>query len=393
MGWRNRALVLAWFSSLPGPAAPAQTATALRLPPLPEGRLPATFTTVSGIHELSDGRVIILDRGDRTVHLADFRTGTVVQVGRHGSGPGEYLLPTRLLPGRLGAVAVHDPPNARLLLLDPRGVPVGTVPDRPPRGMVANTVESPAASGADTAGHFYARAQSAAPGPGGRWVVADSAAILRWSAEAPARDTMAFIPTPLPPGTVVLHGMVVGRPWRVEPFTVVPTWAVGPDGRVGVVHPNPWRVELIRPDGTRVSAVPDPGAPIRVTEGHRRAWRAERGRPVHQTVYPAGGGTPFIRIVTPRVEEPARWPTVLPPLTAEPPRFDDRDFLWVERSVAAGAPRRYDVFDPSARRLASVELPAGTRLLGFGRGVIYVARRDPDALERLEKFRMPGTLR
>ena len=44
-----------------------------------------------------------------------------------------------------------------------------------------------------------------------------------------------------------------------------------------------------------------------------------------------------------------------------------------------------DVFDGAGRRARQMTLPAGRRVVGVGRGVIYVVVRDADDLETLEK--------
>lgn len=58
------------------------------------------FTEVTAIRELNDGRVLILDRGEGTLLLGDFRDGTIRQVGRRGCGPGEYEAPMQLFATR-----------------------------------------------------------------------------------------------------------------------------------------------------------------------------------------------------------------------------------------------------------------------------------------------------
>src|SRR3954451_12186009 len=60
------------------------------------------FTRIESVRELRDRRVLIVDQGERSVELVDFRTpDATTKVGRLGSGPGEYGFPGRLvaLPG------------------------------------------------------------------------------------------------------------------------------------------------------------------------------------------------------------------------------------------------------------------------------------------------------
>ena len=64
--------------------------------PAPEKTFPEDFTQIRGVRELSDGRVIVSDRLDKGVVVADFTRGTMLKIGRTGSGPAEYRLPTGL---------------------------------------------------------------------------------------------------------------------------------------------------------------------------------------------------------------------------------------------------------------------------------------------------------
>jgi hypothetical protein len=64
--------------------------------------------------------------------------------------------------------------------------------------------------------------------------------------------------------------------------------------------------------------------------------------------------------------------------------------VWVERSVTAGAPRTFDLFDAGGRLRARATLRSGRRLLGFGRGTLYAAATDDSSIEILERFRWPS---
>jgi hypothetical protein len=62
---------------------------------------------------------------------------------------------------------------------------------------------------------------------------------------------------------------------------------------------------------------------------------------------------------------------------------------WVERSVAANAPREFDIFGADARMKSRVILPAGRRLVGFGKGVVYLREVTADELNYLERYKVP----
>lgn len=86
--------------------------------------------------------------------------------------------------------------------------------------------------------------------------------------------------------------------------------------------------------------------------------------------------------------EPPSWPKHLPPFLSDARvEFAPDGTLWLERSLASpdDAPT-YDLIDRVGRVSARVRLPPGRRLLGFGRGSVYVVRRDEFDLEYLERY-------
>jgi hypothetical protein len=61
--------------------------------------------------------------------------------------------------------------------------------------------------------------------------------------------------------------------------------------------------------------------------------------------------------------------------------------LRVERAQHAGQPPRYDLFDQNGNRIGRAVLPAGRRLLGLGRGTLYLIATDETGIERVERYR------
>ena len=84
-----------------------------------------------------------------------------------------------------------------------------------------------------------------------------------------------------------------------------------------------------------------------------------------------------------------RWPNEIPPFLAGAASVAPDGRLWVlrTRSHTDSIPQ-YDVFDTAGRRTLRVFLPARAHLAGFGRGAVYVARRDADDLLYLQRHRM-----
>ena len=64
-------------------------------------------------------------------------------------------------------------------------------------------------------------------------------------------------------------------------------WVVFRDGRVAIVHPDPYRVEFVDVDGRSRIGPTIQFDPVEVTEGHREQWKEKENRPRLLTV-----GTP-----------------------------------------------------------------------------------------------------
>jgi hypothetical protein len=63
---------------------------------------------------------------------------------------------------------------------------------------------------------------------------------------------------------------------------------------------------------------------------------------------------------------------------------------WVLRTRPAGDKiPTYDVFDRTGTLVKKVSLNPSSRVVGFGKGVVYVARSDEDDLVYLQRFTRP----
>lgn len=372
--------LLLWPSAVLSQAPPVST-LATPLADFPEG-----FTNLAGLRELPGGRVLTIETCDRVVKLLDFSTEEARQVGRTGAGPNEYRNPARLLPLRGDSTAVHDVGNQRYLVLDPAGRPARLFSALPSTsqsagGAVVSTSFQP--THGDGRGRFYAR-ESGMRATDAGLVVNDSAAIEWWDPYSGARDTVAFYRLNRP-------GPVSRDP--APPFTTGVQWAVAPDGRVALVHPSDYHVEFIAPSGARSRGGPNPFTPVRLSDGHRAEWRNEQKPPCPMAMSgtftgPDGKTGTFMRMPTP---EPKEWPAVLPPIVAGGVTFASDGTLWVRRHVAADAPQAYDVLDGSGRVVRRVVLPKRAKLLGFGKGVVYLVRLDEDDLQYVQRHALPAS--
>ena len=94
-------------------AAVAQQKLALTKP---DAAYAEPFTSIRGVRELANGKVLVSDVQDKVVQLVDLAAGTAIKIGREGQGPEEYMLPMGLFampdgiadPQRLIALMVQE---------------------------------------------------------------------------------------------------------------------------------------------------------------------------------------------------------------------------------------------------------------------------------------------
>ena len=321
------------------------------------------FTSLVGMKELKDGRVILVDETEKTVLLLNSQLATASTVGSQGSGPEEYLVPSRLFSLAGDSSAVLDNPNHRLLVLTPEGEP---------RGVINLFPEFSVAQASDGFGRLYRARRDG-----------DSYAIVRWTPPSSTLDTVGHYPVPADARPEGVGTRLVDR----NPFPMSSTWAVAADGTIAIVHPDPYRVEVIRLDGAPEEGPVMDVNRVEVSEDHKNQWRERLGKPQVEArvTLRGGGGAATNRIPS---LEPANWPRHLPPFLRDAATFASDGRLWVQRTTPAGDPPTFDVFDSQGRRVEQVFLPQGRRLLGFGLGTLYAVSRDHLDLEYLEQYRV-----
>ena len=357
----------------------------------PIAELPDAFLEVSAVRELPDGRVIVVDGNEFAVYVADFRSGRRQQLGRNGRGPGEYVLPTRLyeLPG--DSTAVLDEGQAHLLVMDgkPRFVTtiylLGNTPGVRP-DFARAIIE-----GVDDAGRYYGRAMPIRVGRGGTRELTESAAIQRWTAASPRRDTVGYVRVEPDPTRRLVAGSVVSRASN-RAFRTAPQWAVSRDGRVAVVDWKPYQVTFLHPDGRVARGQPINYQPVRVTREVREEFLEAEARPRPFLANARGGGAPFVtlRKGSRTTEDAWDFPEFLPPFLQRAVRFDRDGRLWIQRTSPHGAATSFDLVDDSGSVAERVVLPQRARLIGFGENVAYLVRLDQDDLQYLQKYRLPS---
>lgn len=371
--------------------------------PAPDVTFEEPFSAVSGLRELSDGRVIVADARDKVLQLIDFKAGSATKIGREGSGPGEFGLPFRLYGVAGDTTFLFDPGNTRYLLIGPDGKPgkdfrLETNSTGPGGGV---RIGFAMARTSDSRGRLYYETQGFSPGPDGRPMQADSVPVLRYDRATQKSDTMGFVK--LAPNTVQVSGTANNQSVRIggaNPLAPRDEWTVFPDGRIAIVRANPFRVDWVMANGAKSSAPAFRYSPIKMTaadikeEEALRARNQSGGLRMSMTAGPEGTRT-SASVGGPAGPPPAPltdWPEVKPPFRSGQASIWARPNgeLWIRRTEPAGAKGTlYDIVSPQGVVLGQVRLEAGVVLVGFGNGTVYTTKADEDDLLYLQRHRVP----
>ena len=266
-------------------------------------------------------------------------------------------------------------------------------------GLVASRPQ-----GIDQMGRLYYQGSSVRFTDGAAPMPLDSAPIFRYDRRTARIDTVTWIT--LPKSTVQSGGPGTNVSVRINgsnPLAAQRSWAVAPDGRIAVVHGDPYRVDWYSPTKTRNAGPVTPYPRRALGEADKIALQSPdcsatisfggvgaggggsaRGAVQTRTVMTAAAGG---RGGPPRTD----WPEVMPPFAPNrfgPARVAPNGELWVPRSRGANDPPTYDVFDASGKLVSRVAMPKGTRLLGFGAGTVYAFRMDDDDLVYLQRYQL-----
>ena len=362
-----------------------------------EAEYAESFTRIGAIRELPSRKVIVVDPTDRVVQMVDFATGKGFKIGREGSGPGEYRIPGALLGLPDGTTLLNDPALRHFLTIDGDGKP-GAVVDMPrPSGAASGPVFAIGPTGVrgiDERGRVYFEQSPFSP----TGTTLDSVAILRWDRVKTDFDTVGYVKYPAGSASATNSGGNVrvmiggGKIWAPAE-----TWGVAGDGRVARVQPNPYRVIWISGRGQLAAGPAVPYTPLKVTEADKEAFIEARKklRPTTITLGGGGGNTRSPGTNANFQPPPPEFAETKPPFTAGPGGGNSvyvtpEGEVWVLRTrPAQDKTPSYDVFDRTGMLVKNVSLQPNSRVVGFGKGTVYVVRTDEDDLEYLQRYRRP----
>lgn len=353
----------------------------------PLATLDEPFTNISGLVEMSGQQAVLLDPQESRLVMVNFATGAVTGIGRSGGGPGEWRQPMSVLPGPGGQAVVGDPGLGKLHLVGADGKISGAI--LPPADGGVAGISMTLARGIDNRGRLYFQSL---PNPtDGN--IPDVAEVRRYDPATKESQLITTVPSGMTGAASGGQGNFTVR-MRSLPLAMTDAWVALPDGRVAVVRANPYRVDVVTgPSQIRTGPVV-PHTPLRVTKADRDAYRerAASARPMMVTVGGGGGGTlpPGAFRQSGQSEIPdSDFPEVMPPFTGRGAVLvTPEGEIWVQRTRSANDKTpTYDIFSSDGRLAGKATLKPNSAVVGFGKGVVYVARQDPeDDLRYVEKY-------
>lgn len=355
----------------------------------PAASFPHELSTIGGVMELPDGRLLLPDPLGQVLLALDLAAGTADTIGREGRGPEEYRQPDAVYPLPGDSTLLVDLGNGRLTSLGPDLSFGETAPIADGSPMSGNMViRMPQA--VDSEGRVYFQQMMGRMRPDGE--TADSAPVLRWDRSSGAIETIVNVK--LEEVNVRRGGGPNNQQVDMSPVPMSPRdgWAAGFDGRVAVVRAGVYRVDWINADGTVVSGPVVDYEPVRIRNADKEAYLDEMASAGMQvqvmnengritTAFSRGGGRSSQRQL-----DSYDWPDVMPAFRANRVRVSPEGMVWVQRYTSFGEETAIDVFDKDGQLTKRVFLPVGRRLVGFGDGVLYAAYADDLDLQWLEMY-------
>lgn len=345
---------------------------------------PEPFTGPIRMVELRDGRVLLMDTRERRLLRVDFSSGRFDTTSRNGEGPLEYrstVFKLALAPG--DSVWTYDLSRKRIIVFSPDGEPVRSFSSTGAEDRM-DVMSSPWMIAVDSSGRWIGQGQRFSDRPP---YIASGHYITRNDPRTAAQDSIVTLANP------TLQRTEQGS-YIVGSFEARDGWAAFSDGTVLVVRGANYFVELHRLGAgvDSIGAVAHRRVPL--TQADAEYVRDSTAKLQGALVAATLANIPELRNrpLPPTHVLPDPLPTHWPVLVSDDPIVVDRqDRAWVRVRTAAfdtGA-ARYDLLGRDGRFIKAVELPVGEQLVGFGREVVYLARRDEDDLLHLRRYPLP----
>lgn len=321
---------------------------------------------------LSDGRVVLLNAGDREVRFYDANGALVAAQGREGDGPEEYRNPTTLVAIDGDSVVVWDVAHKRATVVGPDGTVARSA-------TLPGELRFPLLAGVFGNGNLLVVDRSLSFTPGD-------------SVQTEMAHDLLFSPTGEPRKKIGDH------PLRVVQLMSegAPVAALGPRQSVEIraVPFSPETQRAARSDGYWVGRQRGPelafidsagtlrtivrwlAPPVAVTDADKRAYLDELIAQAPDEEARASLRTQGVAFFQYADRFPAHGPLV--------PASDGSLWMSEYRRPGVSGPERWTVLDAQGVARERVELPQGSRLLWASPERVLLLLRDERGVERVE---------
>ena len=372
---------------------------------------------IAAVRELSDGRLLVVERGPINAMIKSMMASFARAAGPGGRG------------GAADSIAnLPESPPARIVLFDAKLTHMqaisrqagedaselqqplallGATADTTlllligrsdllvigPSGGFVGSRSIPSGGGAllgapgvavDRAGRllFQPRVQVSRNTPAGMEVGSpDSAAIVALDFKTGATIPVAYVRVA---GNSAIMEADASSPGRMKmhmktaPFPVIDDWVLMPDGTLAVIRGADLHIDWIAPNGKQRSTPPIPFARQAVTDSDKVTLVNRQHLIDSMPMMP--------RNMSVVQAEPDSFPRFKPPFSARGAMAASDGTIWLpSKIISPAAPEGYAVIGPDGRVREIVHLAKGQRLLGFGKGVVYVEVSESRQVDRVAR--------
>lgn len=370
-----------------------------------------SFRNIAAVRELSDGRLIVVERGPMNAMMRNMIAGLAARMGRGrggrgGAGSDSLTAPQ---PTRVARVLVLDAKLATATPVGTQGAGSGELAQ--PEGLVAGLKDTTLLIDLgrsdipviDPAGRIVAsRAVPAAPiallAPGGI-AVDGSGRLLYQPLVQQQRNASAGVEIVTPDtapimafdfktgGTIPVAQVHVEersstmesdstRPGSMRmrmktfPFPTIDDWVVMRDGTLAIIRGADLHIDWIAPNGKRQSSPPIPYAKVAVTDSDKVKFRSRM-----DAINGLTDSMPMMpRNLSTTQSAPDSFPAFKPPFSARGAKAAPDGTIWLPASfISPASADGFYVVGRDGRIREHIHLMKGQRLVGFGNGVVYVA--------------------
>ncbi|HTR77775.1 MAG TPA: hypothetical protein VMH39_06680 [Gemmatimonadaceae bacterium] len=346
---------------------------------------------ISGLHALSDGRVIVNDGLGRRVLLFDSTlTHFTILLDTTGATarqyPGGHSFPGTIIPFIGDSTVFYDPVAIALVVLDPAGrvSRVFAPPFPPDAGYLIF-----AGARFDPAQRLLYRAsispRNRPSGIGYSPINGDSAPIVRAASGTSAPDTLAYVKMPkFPPSELYTtkEGANVHRS-VIDPFTLLDEWTILADGTVAIIRGQDYHIDWVSPDGLRTSSPKLPFQWHRLSDSEKVVIidSVTQYAEAHPGRYSASSNGVSVSGVMPAGVIPVTDLADYRPPFARGAMLADADGnVWLlptpETPLSPNPGPVYDVVNRAGQLVDRVQLSPGFGIIGFAPGYVFMTIRE-----------------